>query len=174
MYAQCVDNNGQQYGCRQWCLQLSVGHLRRFWHKCIVLWTYWHCPGARFQRQRRRQGWQLEHWPRWGNFGGGQQWWICCVDGYLGNQYINITIAHLLVWPYIQNFWSWNFRFLTPHCLIIRVKVHFECKLDYHFTCLLCLCKFYFCPTCLNNITALTMHCISRCNEFFPKRENRQ
>jgi len=87
-------------------------------------------------------------------FGGGQQWWICCVDGYLGNQYINITIAHLLDWPYIQNFWSQNFRFLTPHCLIIRVKVHFECKLDYHFTCLLCLCKFYFCPTCLNYITA--------------------
>ena len=58
------------------------------------------------------------------------------------------------VWPYSQNFWSRNFRFLTPHSLISRVKVHFECKLDYHFTYLLCLCKFYFSPTCLNYFTA--------------------
>jgi hypothetical protein len=41
------------------------------------------------------------------------------------------------VWPYSQNFWSQHFLFLTPHSLISRVKVHFECKLDYHFTYLL-------------------------------------
>ena len=58
------------------------------------------------------------------------------------------------VWPYSQNFWSQNFRFLTPHSLIIRVKVLFECKLDYHFTYLMCLCKFYFSHTCLNYFTA--------------------
>jgi hypothetical protein len=76
-----VDNNGQQCGCKQWCLQLSVGHLRWFWHNSFVLWTYWHCPGAWFQRQRRWQGRQSEHWPRWGNFGESTMvdllhWWV--------------------------------------------------------------------------------------------------
>jgi hypothetical protein len=58
------------------------------------------------------------------------------------------------VWPYSQNIWSQNFCFLTPHSLTSRVKVHFEWKLNYHFTYLLCLCEFYFSPTCLKYFTA--------------------
>ena len=80
-YIQRIDNNGQQCGCKQWCLQLSVGRLRWFWHNSFVLWTYWHCLGAWFQRQRRWQGRQSEHWPRWGNFGESTMvdllhWWV--------------------------------------------------------------------------------------------------
>ncbi len=76
------------------------------------------------------------------------------------------------VWLYSQNFWSQNFHFLTPHSFIGRFKSPLWMQLDHHLTYWLCLCKFNFSRPCLKYLTALTMHCMSRRNEFFPWREN--
>ena len=65
---------------------------------------------------------------------------------------------------------SKTYHLWTPHSLINRVKIHFECKLDILYLSPLCVVLI------LSSLSLVlisdTMHCISRRNEFFPDREN--
>ncbi len=60
-------------GCRRWCPQPRIDCLRRFWCISSVLWTYCHCPVARFLW--RQLGRQSKYGRRGGDLG-----WSTTVD----------------------------------------------------------------------------------------------
>ncbi len=48
----CAKRQQWGWGCRQRCPQLRIGCLRQLQCNRFVLWTYWHCPVARFPWRR--------------------------------------------------------------------------------------------------------------------------